>query len=189
MHKKRRGSPALDALLEWLETIITSVLVFIAAITFLFSFTVVKGASMENTLYDGDRLFVTKLYSLERNDIVIINSEALGEPIVKRVIALGGQQVVIDYSEGSVLVDGELMHEPFVKNDSLHETDRFNKAYLSASGKLYVYDVPEGCVFVMGDNRDASADSRSFGFVNDSEIVGKALFRFYSRKTGIGFLN
>ncbi|MBR1862578.1 MAG: signal peptidase I [Ruminococcus sp.] len=186
--KKRSAAyKAVDAVMEWAETIATSVLSAVLILVFFFRITVVQGSSMENTLYDNDKLIVrTFLYEPVQNDVVIINSSRLGESIVKRVIAVGGQQVVIDYNSGTVTVDGSIMHEPFIKNGMMNDTGRFDRQFLSASGKLYIYEVPQGQVFVMGDNRDVSADSRTIGFVPEEEIVGKAVFRLYSDRAYMG---
>ncbi len=126
----------------------------------------VKGSSMYETLHDGDRLIVSKLfYEPHRGDIVILRAAAYEEPLVKRVIATEGQTIDIDFANGIVYIDGEVLHEPYI----------YEKTYAREDFDGPV-TVPEGCVFVMGDNRNHSSDSRvaTVGFIDTREIIGKA---------------
>ena len=109
-----------DNVLEWALVIVNSVTAVLIATTLFFSRVGVVGESMENTLFDGDRLVISWfLYKPEQGDIVICDSKELGKLIVKRVIAVGGQKVTLDYNAGTVSVDGEVLDEPYLKYHAL----------------------------------------------------------------------
>ena len=140
--------------------------------TFVFRFVGVVGQSMEPTLYENDWLLVTAMKSdYEYGDIVISTQpNAFNEPIVKRVIATGGQTVTINFSTGEVYVDGALLEEDYIAGNTT-DSEGF-------SGSI---TVPEGKLFVMGDNREHSTDSRSdvIGLLDERYIVGKAMVRIF----------
>ena len=159
-------------LYEWVQALVCSVLTVVLVFTFGIRLIGVDGHSMVPTLQDGDRLLVTtSLLSgdYEYGDIVIIQkgSFAGGEPIVKRVIATGGQTVDIDFETGAVYVDGTLLEEDYI-----------NELTFVEEGTEFPLTVPEGSIFVMGDNRNHSSDSRdaSLGTVDTRYVIGKAVF-------------
>lgn len=185
---KTKADAAVDSILEWIETIVLAVFAMILIMSFVIKYVTVSGDSMNDTLFSGDRLVVSSfLYTPEAGDIVVVNSEVMQETIIKRVIAVGGQAVQINYEESTVTVDGELMSEDYV-SQPMSDTGGFDKSAFDEETGVYNYVVPTGCVFLMGDNRNHSTDSRVIGVVNESEIVGKVVFRFYSEnaqgKTG-----
>ena len=158
-------------LYEWMQALVCSVLVVVLLFTFVVRLIGVDGHSMVPTLQDGDRLLVLNsiLYDdYQYGDIVVLRKESfLAEPIVKRVIATGGQTVDIDFETGSVSVDGELLKEDYI-----------NELTFLEEGTEFPLTVPEGSIFVMGDNRNNSNDSRDYrlGTVDTRYVIGKAVF-------------
>lgn len=172
----------------WLQTMVTAIVCIILVFTFLGRITRVVGGSMNPTLADGELLFVWSLgYKPKAGDIVILNKTTQayanylhGDAIVKRVIATGGQTLDIDYDTGAVYVDGQALDEPFIL-----ETMRWPD--VSNMWETHV-KVPEGCVFVMGDNRNNSTDSRhpAVGPIDEGFIIGRAkLVLFPLNRIGI----
>ena len=137
----------------------------------VFRVILVTGDSMFTTLWDGDYLLlVSELFcgAPEPGDIVVISKQSFdnGSPIVKRVIATEGQTVDIDFESGTVYVDGKALREPYIHNETTNE-----------EGTVFPLTVAENCIFVLGDNRAVSLDSRSpqIGQIDRREVLGKAL--------------
>ena len=180
----KEGSFAAD-LMDLLESVFVSVFVVMLIFTFLVCTADVDGDSMKPTLEDGDRLLVSRIdRSYETGDVLILDAkkayifndemqvteqEGLGKRIVKRLIAQGGQEVDIHFDEGVVYVDGQPLDEPYVSSLTNYSTGSFQ----------FPITVPEGYIFVLGDNRYISKDSRSdeIGFVPVNQIVGKVFLR------------
>lgn len=162
-------------LYEWVQSLVGSVLVVVAIFTFVIRMMGVDGHSMLNTLQHGDRLLVlnSMLYhDYQYGDIVILRKDGVfdNDPIVKRVIAVGGQTVDIDFNEGIVYVDGEALEEDYIREPTY-----------TAEGTEFPLTVPEGSIFVMGDNRNGSSDSRDYrlGTVDTRYVIGKAAFLIF----------
>ena len=163
----------------WILTIVTILFVFVIRLVG------VDGSSMYPTLYDRDYLLLTSNVldrDFKNGDIVVL-SKSIPEvpqldstPIVKRVIATEGQTVDIDFDLGRVTVDGEVLDEPYI-NDLTHLN--------YGDGLTYPATVPEGCIFVMGDNRNNSTDSRyaPVGMVDTRYVVGSVLLRVFPGRT------
>ena len=160
-----------QGLLEWYEALISAELVLVLVFSFFFRIIQVDGSSMVPTLINGDKLIVWGAgYTPQRGDVVIVDSyTAYGKPLVKRVIAKGGDTVSIDYSTGTVEVNGEVLQEDYIAEPT----------YLGYDLQ-FPYTVPEGTVFLMGDNRNESLDSRSsyIGCIDERDILGKVLVCF-----------
>ena len=153
---------------DWLFLLITIFLLFLL----VFRVIVVSQDSMFSTLWDGDYLLLLSnvfYHEPEQGDIVVISKKTFddGRPIIKRVIATEGQTVDIDFENGVVYVDGEALQEDYINNLTTND-----------EGMAFPLTVEENCIFVLGDNRGVSLDSRSpqIGQIDRREILGKALF-------------
>ena len=162
-------------LYEWVQSLVGSVLVVVAIFTFVIRMMGVDGHSMLNTLQHGDRLLVVNsvlYHDYKYGDIVILRKNGVfdDDPIVKRVIAVEGQTVDIDFAEGIVYVDGEALEEEYIREPTY-----------TAEGTEFPLTVPEGSIFVMGDNRNGSSDSRDYrlGTVDTRYVIGKAAFLIF----------
>ena len=155
---------------EVFEAIIAALVVITVIFTFCFRVFSVDGPSMKPTLQNNDKVIVSTVgYKAQRGDIVVISETAdMNEPIVKRVIAVGGDVVDIIFTTGVVTVNGT-------------EEDYTDELTAQQFDIAFPITVPEGTVFVLGDNRANSLDSRStrVGCVDERFIVGKVLFRFF----------
>jgi signal peptidase I len=188
-------SKLISEIYDWIENLVLAVVAVVFVFVFIARLSIVSGASMERTLQDKDYLVVSNpffTYDPEAGDIVVIHTDKYSEPLVKRVIATEGQEIIIKYcadlgSMGGTLydiyVDGVLLDEEYAFYD-----DRL--PFIEPSGEVMEIHrvgnistakatVPEGCVFVLGDNRNNSKDSRSgqVGFINENFILGKCVFR------------
>lgn len=156
-------------ILEWLESIVFASVAAIFLFTFIVRLAAVEGHSMEPTLYERDRLVIRTIgYEPEIGDIVVIELPDM-DPLIKRIIAMEGQKVDIDFENGVVYRDGTALEEPYTAEPTYREED-----------VSFPVTVPEGCVFVMGDNRNHSTDSRDsmVGMVPVEYVIGEAVFRF-----------
>ncbi len=165
------------SVLEWVETILFAIIFVSVVFTFAARVITVDGRSMEPTYYHGDRVLVSGYAGeIDQGDVVIV-IHALQEPIIKRVVATGGQVVDFDREAGELMVDGQVVKgEAFgIENGITFVPD--------AAGQVLEFPqtVPENCVFVLGDNRGNSTDSRyvSVGMVDHRNILGKVVFNLY----------
>lgn len=166
---KLNQNEVVATVFDWLGSLFMALVVVLLIMTFGFRIIDVDGKSMEPTLIDTDKVAITDLfYTPHDGDIVIIShAEDYQKPLVKRVIATAGQELELDYENNAVYVDGELLDEPYIQGTTIHgdvPEEELNGV------------VPEGKVFVMGDNRGISLDSRyrQIGFIDESYIIGKA---------------
>ena len=174
--KENKKESFLSSLYDWIEVVSISVIIVIMIFTFVARLSTVDGDSMYPTLIDGERLIVSDLfYSPENGDIVVLQEKNafFTSPLVKRIIAQEGQTIDFDYENWGVYVDGEKLTEPYINR----ELEKAMKNYGSPDS----ITVPEGHIFVMGDNRNHSTDSRDslVGFVEYDEIIGEVVFRLF----------
>ena len=168
-HKKEPET--LEGMLYcWAQALITAVVGVVLLFTFAFRLIGVSGPSMQDTLYTGDRLLVLNaaFCDFQPGDVVVINNynADLSDTLIKRIIAVGGQTIDIDLASSTVYVDGQPLDEPYVKGF----TD-------TIEGTRFPLTLAEDEVFVMGDHRDHSTDSRSarLGPVKEGYLQGKAV--------------
>lgn len=156
----------------WLHDVVSCLAVVMVLFVFFLRLIGVSGPSMTPTLLNGDRVILLSnfLYrEVDAGDIVVMQIPSFDtEPIVKRVIATGGQTVDIDFEAGEVYVDGVLLQEDYI-NELTH------LSYVD--GPTFPVTVPDGCLFVMGDNRNDSADSRygPIGMVDARRVLGRVM--------------
>ena len=177
--RNRRPCKACDAsdgklqntVLSYLHDLVFLLTGLLLVFVLVFRMVVVSGPSMRTTLLDGDYLLVlsSALYQQpKRGDVVVVSKDSFknGEPIVKRIIATEGQSVDIDFELGTVYVDGEALDEPYTLTPTNIQ-----------EGNDFPMTVEEGCLFVMGDNRNESKDSRhpDIGLIDQREVLGKVL--------------
>ncbi len=162
---------------DMLELFAVCAVVLMTVFILCFRLSVVSGESMEQTLQNGDYLIVSTIYTPKRGDIVIAQNVSLNdlysEPLVKRIIAVGGDVLDIDFSEDKmkITVNGEAIDES--------EYAYYYGYKVTTDWAQFPMTIPEGYVFLMGDNRNHSGDSRSseVGLMDERCIVGKAIFR------------
>ena len=168
--KKRKLKERRGETFDWIQSLVVALFACVLIFTFLVRVVGVVGTSMLNTLHPGDRILVSNLfYTPKRGDIIVLRKESFNsEPIVKRVIATEGETVTIDFEGGIVYVDGVALDEPYTLEPTHRRIDFGDSV-----------TVPEGCLFVMGDNRNDSTDSRMrvVGFIDEKYIMGKVVGR------------
>ena len=173
-------SKRVQAVYEWLEALGTAIIIAMLIFTFLLRVNEVKGSSMLPTYTEGTRVIVQAIgYQPSAGDVVVIDAThtPLQEFVIKRIIATEGQTVDFDYESGAVLVDGQVVDE----TQFGLENGITGEPFSSFEVLEFPQTVPEGCVFVLGDNRAVSEDSRyqNVGMIDERNILGKAVFHLF----------
>ncbi len=180
--EKEKFNPKKE-LVEWLGVIASALIIVVILFGFVFRVAVISGDSMKNTLYGGDVVVITNLnYTPQEGDIVVVSRNAENSPesmreengpIIKRVIATEFQVVNIDFETGTVYVDNTPINEPYISTPTVDQYD-----------VQFPVTVPEGCIFVLGDNRGVSLDSRNSrigdgGMIDTRYVLGHAVYRVF----------
>ncbi len=183
MEKEKQGKFDIRfELYDWATGLLNAMIFVVVLFAFIACMYSVSGPSMMDTLQDGDMVFISNLfYTPERGDIVMFSKPGLEvfdtsdrlfsqPPFVKRIIAVGGDELDVDYSTSTVYINGEPIDEPYIREPML----------LRGNAPFPIY-IPEGSVFCMGDNRNMSSDSRDtrVGIVDERYILGRLLFRIF----------
>ncbi len=157
----------------WLQALVMALVSLILIFTFMGRVIGVDGESMMSTLHHKDMLLLQSIgYTPSQGDVVVLRKEfgPVTQPIVKRVIATGGQTVDIDYDTGTVSVDGQALDEPYLNEVMQYPNSQWET--------ITHVTVPEGSIFVMGDNRNHSSDSRDerLGVIDQRYVLGRAIW-------------
>ena len=160
-------------LYDWIYCLLFALIVCVILFAFVFHVIDVVGSSMVPTLHNGDKMLVSGLfYKPKAGDVVVFKKKEYdpNKALVKRVIATEGQEINMDFANGIVYIDGEAVAEPYINELTYNKLDFIGPK-----------TVPEGCVFVMGDNRNASVDSRKseIGMLDTRLILGRAYAVIY----------
>lgn len=158
---------------EAIMSLVGALVIILMMYTFCVKTVAVDGTSMLPALQHGDRLIITAFCSEPEQGDIIVSTQpnAFGNSVIKRVIATENQTVDIDFSTGNVFVDGVLLDEPYINNPTLN-----------SEGVQFPLTVPPNHIFVMGDNRQGSTDSRSdmIGFIREEYIFGVAKLKIFN---------
>lgn len=161
-----KNSDSIAGVYEWVHSLVFAVAIVVILLTFFVRLVDVSGTSMKQTLQNNDKVVVSNFfYQPKQGDIVVISHGAeYAEPIIKRVIATEGQSLSIDFDTEKIIVDGVELKENYIQGHTHKEDGEIPKV------------IPEGKVFVLGDNRGVSMDSRSkaIGLIDVTDIIGKA---------------
>jgi signal peptidase I len=185
-------------LFDYLEIFVLSITMVLVLFTFCARLCRVDGESMKNTFSDGQPLIITNLfYTPDNGDVIVFHqTEMYQKPLVKRVIATGGQKVALNFEQKSIVItdangnqvdfsdefatyynsDKSDFGDQYPWRDTHSLSSTLNAVYDQTTG-TYTFVVPDGKLFVMGDNRNFSADSRSIGFIDERTVLGKAFIR------------
>lgn len=173
-NSENEATNAQKSIFDWCSSIMSSFVVIFVIFSFLFRIVQVSGTSMLQTLQDGDWLMIHNTQKIEYGDIIVSKPSTYEKgPVIKRVIGVAGDEIYIDFERGDVIVNGVKLDEPYINTPTTRNYDVY-----------FPVTVPEGCVFVMGDNRNGSLDSRSseIGMIQKNYILGKVVLRVFPFK-------
>ncbi|MCG7335940.1 signal peptidase I [Sporosarcina sp. ACRSM] len=161
-------------LISWIQSIAIAFIIAIVIRQFLFTPVIVSGQSMEPTFENENKIVISKIHKVDRFDLIVFHAPNSEDDFIKRVIGLPGDVVIM--KDDRLFINGEEYDEDYIQA---------NKDKLADGQKLtqdFEVEVPEGCYFVLGDNRRHSTDSRIIGCIDASSVVGAVKFRFYPFK-------
>lgn len=172
-HEETKQSRLGSGIFEWGEALVVALTTIVLLFTFVIRLIGVEGSSMYPTLHDQDKILMSNaFYTPRKGDIVVLTKQSfLDSPVVKRVIATEGDLVDINFSTMEVLINGKVLEEPYTNAETVPP--------LLIGDMIFPQTVPENCIFVLGDNRNHSSDSRivSLGMVDTRYILGHVFFR------------
>ena len=182
--KKDFGLKLARFIIDGIDVAIVALAVVMILLTSVLRYSPVEGSSMQPTMDEGHILLISGFfYTPRRGDIIVIQlPNNLEQPLVKRVIAIGGDNLRIDFANWRLYVNGELLDETGIINETAREQGLpLTSGNLQLRDGIYESVVPHGHVFVLGDNRNGSSDSRHsvIGYVNERYVVGRAIFRIW----------
>lgn len=167
-YNKNACSEKKKEVFGWIKSFFIGFVIF-ALFSLFFKVINVNGNSMNDTYFDGDMAIIYRHSTPQKGDVVVCNSSGVGKNLIKRVIAVGGDEIDIDFESGTITLNGEILYEDYIKEPTTTDEGGFE----------YPVTVPDGHIFVMGDNRNHSTDSRDarVGFVPLEDVEGKVLFK------------
>lgn len=174
---KEKKTNLISGIYEWIEELVISIVLVVILFSFIFRVVTVNGNSMLPNYQQGDRLIVSAINAEVKQGDVVVIVDTLDNPIIKRVIATEGQEINIDNETGAVFVDGkELDNSVYGVSNGITFTDD-----TMLESMEFPQVVPDNCVFVLGDNRVISEDSRyvDVGMVDTKKIIGTSIFRIF----------
>lgn len=184
--KKDSKKEKFAKMYDTLEVVAVAVVIVLVIFTFFGRMSTVDGTSMLDTLEENERLILWDFfYTPKTGDIIVFQQSGMffDEPLVKRVIATEGQTLKIDFDNWLVWVDGELLNETYVKREigRTMKVDGYKTMYADMMNENGEITIPEGYIFVMGDNRNHSSDSRftGVGLVRVEDVMGRVIFRLF----------
>ncbi|MGY3724344.1 signal peptidase I [Granulicatella balaenopterae] len=176
-HQEKEKKSLLHEIYDYIISIVIALGVLFLLYTYVgYPFTI-SGDSMYPTLHDGDKMIMSKLNSIDRFDIVVVDSPDETEKYIKRVIGMPGDEISV--FQGQLFINNELVEQPFINQDLPPDEKTVTIDDFSLYGLTGERVVPEGKYFVMGDNRGVSKDSRMIGFISKEHILGEAVFTFW----------
>ncbi|WP_409305920.1 signal peptidase I [Peribacillus sp. SCS-155] len=156
---------------SWIKSLLIALVIVFICREFIFTPVKVEGKSMMPTFEDNNRIIVSKISKLEHLDMIVFHSPVSSENYIKRLIGMPGD--VVEVKDDTLFINGKKYEEPYLKANK--QMIPF-KQHLTEDFKV---TVPNGSLFVMGDNRRNSSDSREFGFIAKKAVIGEVKFRFY----------
>lgn len=178
--KESIGKIILSNIFDIVEVFAHSIALMVLVFLFVVKFVTVDGSSMVSTLKDEDKLIIYNLfYTPEVDDVIVINYKERNELLVKRVIGIEGDTVKIDFDTWEIWVNGEYLEQPYLLKNPECGREEMKKGDLVDvdAENCITFTVEKDKVFVLGDNRNHSSDSRVFGQLDENEIMGKVIFR------------
>lgn len=174
--EKKKPTTLKGEIISWSVTILGTLAAVLLINTFVFRTVEVQGNSMFPTLSDGDRIIVWQLFYNPGFQDIIVLEHTNGVFHVKRILGVAGDHV--DYIDGELFVNDTLISEPYILDEQSNVGFLFSDLCQLSAGRHVCDEIPNGYFLVLGDNRNNSGDSREYGLIHESQIMGRATLRF-----------